>query len=233
MLGWASLLMVFSTTLVDFYYKTYADHRYGGDVEELTTFFGGFYFWVGIATLAAQMVLTPFVLRRATAFDGLLVSPVALAAGALLNLLIPGLWSAAIFKLTDSVLSHSVYRSCQEILYTPLPTSWVERFKSISDGVWGRYGLLLAGLMLMAIAPALERFGSHWLLPVAVISMVAWGLAVGHLRKAYRRQAKFDLNHEAITCVVLASELAPGVNEHDTQLVQTAASPAEGSGDPR
>ena len=184
-LGLVSLLMVFSTTLVDFYYKIHADRSYSGDVQALTSFFGTFYLAVGLATLLTQTVLTPLILRYRSAFLGLFVSPVSLCVMTLTNLLVPGIWSAAAFKLTDSVLSHSIYRSCQEVLYTPLPTRWVPRIKSLSDGVFGRYGLLLAGVLLLLLSPLLDARGPHWLLPCILVALAAWAIAIASLRRQY------------------------------------------------
>lgn len=183
-----ALLMVFSTTLVDYYYKLFADRRFDGNVEQLTAFFGGFYLCVGLTTLATQIVITPLVLRRGSAFAGLLTSPLALIAMALANMLIPGLWSAFAFKLTDSVLTHSVYRSCQESLYTSLPTQWVRRLKSQADGVFGRYGLLLAGVFLVVGTPLFEERGAIVLLASITAALVGWVIAIATLQREFQRR---------------------------------------------
>ena len=195
--GLVSLLMVFATTLVDYYYKMFADRQYSGDVRSLTAFFGGFYVSVGLTTLLAQTVITPWILRRRSAFAGLLTSPVVLAVGAVANWFCPGLASATTFKLTDSVLTHSVYRSCQEVLYTPLPTNWAPRFKYLSDGVMGRYGLLLAGLFLIPISPLLDRHGAQWLLPILLVALAAWTVGVFALRREFRVRTGSALDRDA------------------------------------
>lgn len=196
--GLVSLLMVFSTTLVDYYYKVSADVTYAGDVTHLNSFFGRFYICVGLATLLSQLLLTPLVLHRGSAFIGLWASPTALAVLAILNLVAPGIWMSAAFKLTDSVATHSVYRSCQEMLFTPLPTVWVRRLKSLSDGVFGRYGLLLAGCFLFAVSGIVEQAGSAWLLPWTLVALACWALAVNRLKREFCRQGQTRLGHGAM-----------------------------------
>lgn len=184
--GLVAMLMVFSTTLVDFYYKMYAGRKYSGDLVELTQFFGNFYLAVGLATLVFQVIVTPFLLKRNATFLGMHASPLGLVITSVVNMLDPGIWSAAIFKLTDSVLSHSTYRSCHETLFTPLPTGWVRPLKSTCDGFYGRIGLLLAGVFLVLLSPVLDAFGPTWLLPWIAVSMVGWSLAIARLRRTYK-----------------------------------------------
>lgn len=186
-LGMAGLLTVFSTTLIDFHFKLLADRTFAGDVGRSMSFFGGFFICVGVATLLVQLVVTPWIIRRGSAFAGLLASPATLMAMTLVNLLTPGLFAATLFKLLDSALNHSVYRSCQEMLYTPLPTHWVGRLKSATEGVYGRYGLMLAGAFLFLIAPLLDSAGPMWLLPWILGSMGAWLLSLYFLREEYVR----------------------------------------------
>ncbi|QDU60898.1 TLC ATP/ADP transporter [Planctomycetes bacterium Pan216] len=182
--GWVALLMVFSTTLVDFHYKIQADRQFGGAVTELTSFFGGFYLLVGLLTLMVQVIVTPWLLRRVSPFGGLFASPATLGLLTILNMAMPGLALAALTKLVDSILSHSLYRSCQELLYTPLPTNWVRPVKATAEGVFGRYGLLLAGLFLMGTSLLVEPLGESVLAGTIALSLLAWLGAVGSLRRA-------------------------------------------------
>lgn len=183
--GLVALLMVFSTTLVDYYYKMHADYRYSDDAGQLTAFFGSFYLCVGLMTLVTQTLVTPLLFRRGRPFLGLFGSPLALLAMTALNVFHPGLLFATLFKLTDSVLTHSVYRSCQEMLYTPLPTRWIRQLKSLSDGVYGRYGLILAGVFLLLLTPTESRSRGTWILPWLVGSLLAWGVSIVWLRNRY------------------------------------------------
>ncbi|MFO0944736.1 MAG: Npt1/Npt2 family nucleotide transporter [Planctomycetota bacterium] len=171
--GLVSLLMVFSTTLVDYYYKMHADYRFADDVGQLTAFFGNFYLCVGVMTLLTQALVTPFLFRTGKTFLGLVGSPLALLAMTVFNVFQPGLFAAAFFKLTDSVLTHSVYRSCQEMLYTPLPTRWIRQLKSLADGVYGRYGLILSGVFLLLLTPSGGERRGNWLLPWLMIFLLA------------------------------------------------------------
>lgn len=187
--GMTAMGMVFATTLVDFYFKRAAYRASAGEIDRLTSYFGGYYLAVGAATLAAQVLFTPPLLRRGGPAAGLALSPLVLGGTALWNLLHPALWSAGLMKILDSALSHSVYRSCQEVLYTPLPSAWIWRLKLGAEGVHGRYGLLLAGGVLLAAGPWLENGRGRGLLLVLLAALAAWALSIVRLRRQVARHA--------------------------------------------
>lgn len=188
--GLVALTAVFATTLIDFYYKIYADLSFDGNLQKLTSFFGEFYLFVGVTTLLTQLFVTSPILRKRSAFWGLFVSPVGLFMMTILNVFLPGLWPVTAFKLTDSVLAHSVQRSCQELLYTPLPTLWVRKLKSTSEGLWGRGSLLLAGAFLVTLALLAGTDQGRWLLASIVVVLGGWVLAIERLRRQYESIAQ-------------------------------------------
>lgn len=191
--GMVALMSVFATTLIDYYYKTYADVNFAGDVRDLTSFFGSFYLLVGVSTLLTQLFVTRSILLRRSAFWGLFISPFSLLVMTMVNVFLPGLWPVTAFKLTDSALAHSVNRSCQELLYTPLPTLWVRSLKATSEGLWGRGGLLAAGVLLVTLALLTGHDQTRWLLAAIVIVLSGWAVAVAQLRYSYNRHANAEL----------------------------------------
>lgn len=188
-MGAVSLLMVFSTTLIDFYYKRAAERQFAGDLHHLTGFFGDFYLSVGAVTLFAQTVFTPWILRRGSAFAGLYANPALLVLFAGVNLLQPTLLAATLLKLGDSVMSHSVYRSCQEMLYTPLPTGWSARLKARADGVYGRYGLFLAGIFLTIYTSRFEGQYPSALLPFTIVASLGWLVCLARVQRLFQQVA--------------------------------------------
>jgi hypothetical protein len=184
-LGILALLTVATTTLVDFYFKMSADHEYQGHARHLSQFFGNYYLAVGAATLALQLLVTPVVLRREGPFGGLVLMPVALGAVAVANLLIPTLLGAAMLKLVDSSFSHSVQRSCREMLYTAIPTHLVGGVQALADGIWGRIGLLGCGVVLMVFGPHTRL--DAWLGAIAAIVFL-WLVALWIVQRAYQNR---------------------------------------------
>lgn len=188
-LGLLSLVGVFCTTLIDFYFKMMAHSRHRDDLAGLTAFFGDFYLVVGLGTLGIQLLVTPILLRHSTAFMGLFVTPIILGLVGLANGLAPSMGLASLFKIADSGLQHGLYRSCQEMLYTPLPTRWARPWRHRAEGIFGRYGLLLAGGLLWLLAARVDRVGPSTLLPVILLTIVLWVIVLRRLQVAYRRQA--------------------------------------------
>ena len=184
-LGILALLTVAATTLVDFYFKLFADLRYDGHAGRLTQFFGDYYLAVGATTLALQLLVTPAVLRRDGPFGGLLLMPLAVGVAAILNLLAPTLLAAVVLKLVDSSFSHSVQRSCREILYTALPSDQVGGVQAVADGIWGRMGLFGCGVVLMFVGPYVGL--TTWL-GVISATVFLWIVALGVVHRAYQTQ---------------------------------------------
>ena len=177
-------MTVFTTTLIDFYFKFFADHQYRGDLGKLAGFFGNFYLAVGLTTLVVQLCITPLVVNKATPFTGLTLMPVLLGLAAILNFANPALWPATLLKLLDSALAHSLDRSCREMLYTPLPPRWTGSLKALADGMAGRVGLIVAGAFLWVSAPLVDP---RQILVAIAGCLVIWLGAVATLRRTYQR----------------------------------------------
>jgi AAA family ATP:ADP antiporter len=178
-----AFLSAFTTNLIDFYFKTYADEQFHGDTAGLTRFFGNFYLSVGFVSLLMQLVVTSAIVQRSRIFIGLALTPAILAAGTIWNLFAVSLTRATVLKLIDSGFAHSVHRSCVELLYTPLPANLTGEIKLVSEGVAGRAGLVMSGLTLWFLAPSLN--------PARTLALVAcllcgWFVALLILKRTYR-----------------------------------------------
>jgi AAA family ATP:ADP antiporter len=172
-----TLLTVFTTTLCDFHFKFFADQTHGGNAGKLTRFFGNYYLVVGLTTLAIQLTATFWLLRRSCTFCGLLVLPLTLGCTSLANILWPGLLLATLLRLGDSTLSHSLNRSCRELLYTQLGRRH-SRLQELCDGFAGRLGLVLAGLFLWVITAWLPHWSTSAYLFFLCFCVFAWLLTL-------------------------------------------------------
>src|SRR5579883_1145037 len=88
--------------------------------DVLAAFLGSFQFYAGLASLAAQLLLTTKLLRRFGVGVALLVLPLSLAGGSVAILLFGTLWAAAILKGSDSVFRYSIDTSAVQLLYLPI-----------------------------------------------------------------------------------------------------------------
>jgi AAA family ATP:ADP antiporter len=177
-----TFLGAFTTNLIDFYFKTYADQQFAGNAAELARFFGNFYLLVGGVSLVMQLVVTPAIVRHSVVFTGLALMPAVLSLCTTVNLLGATLVRATLLKLFDSGFAHSVYRSCTEMLYNPLPPDLTGEVKLISEGVAGRAGVVMAGLMLFLLAPVLTTGRTLGLISLL---LVCWLAALGLLKRTY------------------------------------------------
>jgi ATP:ADP antiporter, AAA family len=180
-----AFLAAFTTNLIDFYFKTYADEQFHGDTAGMTRFFGNFYLSVGFLSLLMQLMVTSTIVQRSSIFIGLALTPAMLAAGTIWNILANSLARATLLKLIDSGLAHSVQRSCIELLYTPLPANLTGEIKLVSEGVAGRAGLVMSGLTIWCLAP--------WLSPQRTLTLVAcllcaWFIALLILKRTYSNE---------------------------------------------
>ncbi len=117
--------------------------------NKLTAFFGQFNFWVAMACLAMQLLLTSRVLRRFGIGPALFVVPMALLGGEIGVLAMMGSLAAGmLLKGSDQLLRYSIDKSSVELLYLPIPQSVKLQAKSFIDTVIWRWGDSLAGIVL-------------------------------------------------------------------------------------
>jgi len=125
--------------------------------NKLTAFFGQFNFWVAMACLGTQLLLTSRVLRRFGIGPALFVVPVALLAGEIGVLALVGSLSAGmLLKGSDQLLRYSIDKSSVELLYLPIPQNVKLQAKSFIDTVIWRWGDSLAGIVLAVFTDQLK-----------------------------------------------------------------------------
>jgi ATP/ADP translocase len=184
-----AFLAAFTTNLIDFYFKTSANEQFHGDTASLTRFFGNFYLSVGCVSLAMQLMVTSLIVQRSSIFTGLALTPAVLTAGTFWNIIGTSLTRATLLKLVDSGFAHSLQRSCTEMLYTPLPANLTGEIKLVSEGVAGRAGLVMSGMTLWILAPALNPERT---LTLVACLLCAWFGALLVLKRTYRMAGTSD-----------------------------------------
>jgi AAA family ATP:ADP antiporter len=153
--------------------------------NKLTAFFGQFNFWVAMACLATQMLLTSRLLRRFGIGPALFVVPVALLAGEIGVLALLGsLTAGMMLKGSDQLLRYSIDKSSVELLYLPIPQSVKLQAKSFIDTVVWRVGDSLAGVVLAIFTDQLKWsvVKVSW---VNIVFIGGWLLAAFFARREY------------------------------------------------
>jgi len=145
----ASLITLSSvaTTFAGWQFKAIAKIAYE-DKDALAAFFGVFNFWVGLACLVLQLLLTSRFLRRFGLGPALLVVPLALFGGEIAVFALGTLTTAIFLKGADQLLRYSLDKSSVELLYLPIPQRIKLQAKSCIDTFIWRLGDGIAGFTL-------------------------------------------------------------------------------------
>jgi AAA family ATP:ADP antiporter len=153
------------------------------DRAALMSFFALFHTGVGWLALAVQMTLARPALTRLGLAGTVALRPVAVAAGALLGLVQPGLWSAAGARGAHGVLHNSLFRSGYELLFTPVAERRKRPTKAIVDVGFDKVGTIVGGLLVLAASRAFGAHDARVLFGLAVLGSLA---ALGVSRRLNR-----------------------------------------------
>ncbi|MEO0459345.1 MAG: cyclic nucleotide-binding domain-containing protein [Myxococcota bacterium] len=173
-----TLLMVATTTVIDFQYRAAASSWFASD--KMTSFFGDVALLTGLATLVLQLTVVNQLLRKVGLFAAATVMPAALVLCSASFGLFPGLLSLVLLKLVDSGTNMSVQQATGGLLLAPLSPRARAIWQSRIDGFAKRGGQAAAGLYLAMVAWSPVR-----LVPVVLMLCALWLLAVLVTRLRY------------------------------------------------
>ncbi len=161
--------------------------------EQLAGFLGLFFAVIGILTLLSGTFVSGPVISRYGLWLGILVLPMALAAGTV-SMTVTGVvlgatalffWLAALTKLLNMTLGFSIDRSALTILYQPLPVSERGQTQTMAEGIVQPLAIGLAGVALLPLT-TFFAFGAIQLSYALLFIVVIWiGLAI-RLGREYR-----------------------------------------------
>jgi AAA family ATP:ADP antiporter len=138
------LLGTIAETLLDYVLKTQASAAYSQG-QELIRFFALFYTGVSLVTFFVQVTLSRYSLQRLGLTGTMATMPFMVAAGGLVTLVWPGLFSIGFVRGAQAILRSSLFRSGYELLYTPIPREEKRAVKTIVDVGFDRLGDGLGG----------------------------------------------------------------------------------------
>jgi AAA family ATP:ADP antiporter len=200
--------------------------------DMLAAFLGGFQAYAGIASLAAQMLITTKLLRRFGVGVALLVLPLSLTAGSIAVVIWGTLWAATVLKGSDQVFRYSIDTSALQLLYLPVPVNIKLQVKSFIDTVIWRFGDGLAGLTLLVFATNLH-FTPRQISWVNLVLLGAWIGAAFVARRQYVatlreniQQVRIHPEHDTVPVLdeFTKNVFAEKLNSHDVNEVMYALS---------
>lgn len=220
------LLLAVQTAAVDYAFRRGAIDAFGADEARLAGLFGQLNMWVGLATVAFQLLLTKRLIERLGVFVFASLVPLLACAIAGWALLTPGAFVPLFaLKAVEMAASLSLQQPVLQLLYTPIPAVERPPVRAIVDGAVKKMGGAVGGVLLLVVG--LERPTSLGLVAgIAVVSVVA----LRGLRVLYRRTLATRLAGEGRRPVLDPSDratrqaLLSGLNDPDPEKVKAVLS---------
>jgi ATP:ADP antiporter, AAA family len=199
-----------ATTIIGYQFDMIVKAHFGGDKAAMSSFFGSFYGYIGVAAFLVQILLTGRLLRALGIRVTLLVLPVVFIGGTVLVLVIPALITVIVLKGSQNLLRYSLDKSSAELLYLPVaPASIKGQIKSFIDGFIWRTADGIAGFILwvfanvMNISPA--RIGAVNIFVLLGWLAIAFGVRREYLNVLRRAIERKTLDPDRIATEVLDS----------------------------
>jgi len=171
--------------------------------NERTAFFGDFFFYLSLASLALQLLFSSRILRNFGVGAAILILPTGLLLGSAAIFFMPVLfWSGCMIKISDGGFRYSINKSATELLYLPVPSAIKNQVKGMMDVVGDRVARGIAGAMLYTVVTLIGwKVAEISFLSAALIAV--WIFLAIKLKKAYSLEfresiKKGSLDSEAI-----------------------------------
>ncbi len=172
---------------------------------QINEFFGRFYLVTNIVGMLLQIGVTGFVVRRFGILAALLVLPVALLAGGLGVLFVPGLAAATLTRGSDAAFRYSMGRTSLELLYLPLSPVVRERMKVFVDVFVDRVGRAVAGILILLLTSSLLPFGLRGTAFVMVVVIAVSIFVAVRVRKTYVEEFRHQLERSEVNLSEIAN----------------------------
>ena len=173
----------FATAIVGWQFKAMSKAAFP-ETNQLAAFFGQFNFYAGIASLAAQILLTSRLLKHFGLGLALFIVPLALMLSSAGVLFLGTLVAAVVLKGSDQVLRYSIDKTTVELLYLPVPSGQKVQVKSFIDTVIWRLGDGLSGIVVL-VGTSLLGFSPAGMSVVVVVLLGGWIYAAATVRRQY------------------------------------------------
>jgi AAA family ATP:ADP antiporter len=191
------LLATVGAGLLDYVFKARAVGEIGrGDA--LLRFFALYYGAQNVLTFLSQLTLSRPVLERLGLGPAVGVPALAVVAGGLGSLAVPGLPAIVVARGTENIGRMSLFRSAYELLYTPVSAADKRAAKPIIDVAFDRAGDLFAA-SITRIVLASTRAGQHAIiLLLAVVTSAAALVIARRVTRGYIQSLEASLLDQAV-----------------------------------
>ena len=189
-------ITVIVESFVDYQLKFLSSQAFDSQ-DQLTSFFGMLFAYLGVASLLFQVLVTGRILKRFGVGASILFMPFSLFGGSIVLALFPSLWAVGFLKISDGSFRYSIHRSGIELLYLPVPMSVKNQVKGFIDMFVDRFGRGLAGLLLIFFSRVLPLSISQ--LSLMVCGMIGvWVYLSIAIRKEYLNLFRLALERKTL-----------------------------------
>jgi hypothetical protein len=188
-------LVVFGTTgaaLVEYLFKAKAVETFGPG-DHLLRFFAIYYAATSLLTFVIQVLSSRSVLQRFGVALTTSAPSIALLAGGVATLVVPGLGGVLVARAGEAIFRGSWFRAGYELLFTPLPPGEKRAAKSVIDVAFDRLGDAFGGALVrlaILIVPAAQ---SSTILAMASVTSIGAIVVASRLNRWYVRTLETSL----------------------------------------
>lgn len=186
-----------SAALIDYAFKAQAVVTLGTG-ESLLRFFGAYYAIVSLVTFVVQTTTSRLALERFGLAFTTATPSIALMAGSIGAMAMPGLGGAIVARGSESVFRGSLFRAGYEVFYTPIPTAEKRAAKSIIDVGFDRIGDALGGGVVRFILTLATQVQYSAILFLALLGSAATAAVASRLNRGYVETLERNLRGRAI-----------------------------------
>jgi hypothetical protein len=188
------LLGTASAALLDYLFKAQATETFGRG-DHLLRFFAVYYAATSVLTFVVQVSSARIILERFGIALSAGAPSLALFAGTLINLVLPGFASLTVARSAEAVFRGSLFRTGYELFYTPMRANEKRAAKAVVDVGFDRVGDAIGGClvrMMLLFAPAVQ---ANAILFLGVVGSAAAIAAASRLKNGYMRTLESSLLH--------------------------------------
>jgi len=175
------------SNVIDYQFNTFVARQYSGEAA-MAAFLGRFSTASIGASAIAQLVLTTWILRRWGPSVGLLVLPLALAAGSGSLLVVPTFAVIAATFFSDATLSYSLNQASKEVLYTPTEETTKYQAKAFIDMFLMRLAKGVSSLLILVWMAWLAPKGVQQFALLSLAVVVPWFIVARAAGRSFAEQ---------------------------------------------
>lgn len=197
--------IIFTTILVstfaDFQFKVIAKENYSTE-DSLTHFFGSFYTYLGIVSLAFQVLFTSPILRRFGIGISAMILPLAMFLGSAFTIFETSIFVAIFLKGSEGIFGNSINKSVMELFFMPVNESVKKRVKAFIEMFVDRSATGIAGLLLLFLVSFLglniSQIAWFSLIFVGVWLTLIWYAKAEYLKALQKTFEKKEIDAEIV-----------------------------------